>query len=86
MIVICAWGIGVCCLRKLQLRADEWLRQVVPSHESMTQMQQEDLTPALTHFGANAPDYLVMHMQKGHATGKQKSAFCLAAVSRLKLI
>lgn len=47
--------------RKLQLKEDEWLRQLLPSHESMLQMQQEDLTPPIGGFGKSAQRYLAFY-------------------------
>lgn len=49
----------------MQLREDEWLRQVVPSHESVVQMQHTDMASSLEELGKSAHDYLLFYQNTG---------------------
>lgn len=58
--------------RKLQLKEDEWLRQLLPSHESMLQMQQEDLAPPIGGFGKSAQRYLAFYHSLEQTQGQNR--------------
>lgn len=70
----------------MQLKEDAWLRRVVPSHESMLQMQQDDLAPPLQTFGENARGYLVWHRKRGGTTGQSAPGLRLPMALLLPLV
>ncbi|KAL8275153.1 hypothetical protein Esti_000903 [Eimeria stiedai] len=63
-------------LRKVQWAEETWLKQVLPIHESVVQMQQVDLAPSLDSFGENAEAYLIYH---GQANSKAAEATAMSA-------
>ncbi|KAL8427318.1 hypothetical protein ACSSS7_007780 [Eimeria intestinalis] len=49
--------------KKIQWAEETWLKEVLPTNESMVQMQQVDLATVLNEFEKNAEAYLIQHGQ-----------------------